>query len=244
VPQSANLLLAALPSRIFDKLRPHLSLIELKRGAVLASDGDPISKVYFPESGIISLVVELEVGDMIETAMVGRDGVVLASAALDGKVALNKALVQLAGRALTMSADRLRAIADEEPTFRALLMRHEQVLFAQSQQSGACNASHVVEARLCRWLLRCRDLADGDELTITQEFLAQMLGVRRSSVSITANMLQIAGLIAYRRGRVNITDVDGLKAGACECYEAVRGHYERLLLSGERSDRLRSSERA
>ncbi len=226
---SPNTILAALPRPVAAALKPHLKLTELKRGEILAEAGARIDKVYFPHSGIISLVVELDIGDMIETAMIGRDGVVMASSALDGKIALNKTLVQLAGHASVMSADRLRAVADEYAAFRALLIRHEQVLFAQSQQSGACNASHVVEARLCRWLLRCRDLAGDDDLTITQEFLAQMLGVRRSSLSITANTLQKAGLISYKRGHVKILDVKGLKEGACECYAAVRGHYERML---------------
>lgn len=226
---SPNRLLASLSDAVFEDIRPHLTLVEFPRGEILADTGSKVSNVYFPNSGIISLVVELSIGEMIETAMVGRDGVLNASAALDGKVSLNKAIVQLAGVMSVISADNLSRIADKHRELRALLLRHEQVLFAQSQQSGACNASHVVEARLCRWLLRTRDLAGGDELTMTQEFLAQMLGVRRSSLSIVANTIQKAGLIRYRRGHVHIENVDGLKDASCECYEAVRGHYERML---------------
>ena len=120
-------------------------------------------------------------------------------------------------------------IADQHRDLRSLFIRHEQVLLAQSQQSGACNASHMVEARLCRWLLRTRDLVQSDDLNITQEFLGQMLGVQRTSISIVAAALQRAGLIRYRRGHVTILDVDGLKEAACECYETVNAHYVQML---------------
>ena len=137
--------------------------------------------------------------------------------------------MQLAGSAGTLEVDQLRRLANEFEVFRSLLIRHEQVLFAQSQQSAACNASHTVEARMCRWLLHMRDFADSDDLMLTQDFLAQMLGVRRPSVSLVANTLQKAGLIKYRRGRIRVLDVNGLKKGACECYGAVKAHYKRLL---------------
>ncbi|MGZ5837453.1 MAG: Crp/Fnr family transcriptional regulator [Xanthobacteraceae bacterium] len=226
--KSLNLLLASLSADVFAAVEPHLKIIPLTHGDVLAETGSTIKRVYFPNSGVISLVVELAVGEMIETAMVGRDGVFNAAAALDGKVSLNKGIVQLAGVASVLDVDHLRALADEFKTFRALLIRHEQVLFAQSQQSAACNASHRVEQRMCRWLLRMRDLADSDDLIVTQEFLAQMLGVRRPSVSIVANTLQKAGLIRYRRGNVRLLDIDGLKEGSCECYATVKAQYDRL----------------
>jgi CRP-like cAMP-binding protein len=229
VNHSPNNILALLSDEVSTALRPHLSLIEFKHAAVLADTGAQIKNVYFPHSGIISLVVELDVGDMIETAMIGKDGVVNASCALDGKVSLNKAIVQLAGVGSAIPADALRKIADQYVDFRTLLVRHEQVLFAQAQQSAACNASHLVEARMCRWLLRTRDLASSEDLTITQEFMAQMLGVRRSSLSVVANTLQKAGFIRYRRGHVRILDRAGLEDAACECYGAVKAHYERLL---------------
>jgi CRP-like cAMP-binding protein len=229
VNNSPNLLPASVSDDVYAALQPHLKIVELKHGAVIAETGGTVKNVYFPHSGIISLVVELSVGDMIETAMVGRDGVVNAAAALDGKVSLNKGIVQLVGVASVIGVDALALVADKFSDFRALLIRHEQVLLAQSQQSGACNASHLVEARLCRWLLRTRDLANSDDLLITQEFLAQMLGVRRSSLSIVAGTLQRAGLIRYKRGHVHLSDTDGLQDAACECYEAVRGHYERML---------------
>ena len=166
---------------------------------------------------------------MIEAAMVGRDGVLNGSSALDGKVSLNKAIVQLAGTASVIDVDRIRDITDKVKVVRSLLIRHDQVLFAQSQQSAACNASHSVEARMCRWLLRMRDLG-GKDVTLTQELLAQMLGVQRPSVSIAANMLQKAGFIEYSRGRIRMLDLPGLEEGACECYRTVKAHYDRLLV--------------
>ena len=173
--KSPNRLLASLPSGVFSAISPHLKIVELKFGDVVAEAGSPIRQVYFPYSGVISLVVELDVGSMIETAMVGHDGVLNAAPALDGKVSLNKGIVQMAGSAGTIEVNRLRRLANEFEPFRSLLIRHEQVLFAQSQQSAACNASHSVEARMCRWLLHMRDLAGSDDLMLTQEFLAQML---------------------------------------------------------------------
>jgi CRP-like cAMP-binding protein len=127
-----------------------------------------------------------------------------------------------------LSADRLSDFCDDNKTFRALLIRHDQVLFAESQQSAACNASHSVETRMCRWLLRMRDLADNDDLLLTQEFLAQMLGATRPSVSLIANTLQKAGSISYKRGRIRILDLAGLNEGSCECYGTVKAHYKRL----------------
>ena len=146
---------------------------------------------------------------MLETAMVGRDGVLGVTSALDGKISLNKAIVQADGGAFIASADRVGELALKDHAFRSRLIRHERVLFAAAQQSAACNASHLVEARLCRWLLRMRDLV-GDDLNLTQEFLGQMIGVRRSSVSLVAGTLQAAGLIKYNRGHIRILDVEGL----------------------------------
>jgi CRP-like cAMP-binding protein len=144
-------------------------------------------------------------------------------------VALNTGIVHVAGAASILDVATLYAAAEQSAGFRTALMRHEQILLAQAQQSAACNASHTVEARLARWLLWTRELSGSDELGLTQEFLAQMLGVRRTSVSLVANTLQTAGLIRYSRGRIEITDLAGLRAASCECYGRVKGHYDRLL---------------
>jgi CRP-like cAMP-binding protein len=137
----------------------------------------------------------------------------------------------VAGSASILDVAHLRRAADQSAPFRATLIRHELALFAQAQQSAACNASHTVEARLARWLLRVRDLPASDSFQLTQEFLAQMLGVRRNSVSLVANRFQQAGLIRYQRGHVEITDLEGLMNTSCECYETVKGHYAKLLKS-------------
>jgi hypothetical protein len=161
--------------------------------------------------------------------MIGRDSMLGATAALDGQVSLNKAIVQLPGSGEILDVGRFREVAEQSLALRTTLLRHEQVLFAQAQQSAACNASHTVEARLARWLLRSRDLSGSDTLALTQEFLADMLGVRRSSVSPVAVTLQRAGLIRYSRGHIEILDLEGLQSASCECYETVKAHYDRLL---------------
>lgn len=227
--QSQNRLLASLPSNAAAVIRPHLKRVELKLGDVLSEAGSVIKRVYFPNSGIISLVVDLSAGQMIETAMVGRDGVLHAASALGGIVSPNKSIVRLAGAASVIGADQIRKIADKIKFFRSILIRHDQALFAQSQQSAACNASHSIEARLCRWLLRMRDLLGREDLSLKQEVLAQMLGVQRSSVSMAANTLQKAGFIKYHRGNIRIIDLRGLKKGSCECYATVKAHYKQLI---------------
>jgi CRP-like cAMP-binding protein len=229
MPQSPNRILNALPQNIFAAMVPHLRNVTLVFGDVIAESGDPVRNVYFPFAGVVSLVVEMQVGEMIETAMVGRDGVVNGTSALDGKVSLHKGIVQVAGAAATINPDLLRKLAHEFGPLQSLLIRHEQVLLAQAQQSAGCNASHTVESRMCRWLLRMRDLAQSNDLKLTQEFLAQMLGVRRTSVSLVAGTLQRAGLIKYARGNIHLVDLEQLEQSACECYETVKGHYNRLL---------------
>jgi CRP-like cAMP-binding protein len=226
--QSSNGLLSSLPEAEFALLAPHLSPIKLDHETVLFEAGESIKRVYFPHIGVISLVVDLASGETVETGMVGRDSLVGGSSALDGKVALNKAIVQIAGEASVLDLDCLGGIADKSTAFRTTLMRHEQVILVQAQQSAACNVSHALEARLARWLLRCRDLMTSDKLDLTQEFLGQMLGVRRTSVTLVASTLQQAGLIRYRRGQITILDVDSLRNAACECYETVKSHSDRL----------------
>jgi len=147
-------------------------------------------------------------------------------------VALNRGIVQVEGVASILDVDTLRTVAEQSVAFRTTLIRHEQAQFAQAQQSAACNVSHSVEARLSRWLLRTRDATGSDTLGLTQEFLAQMLGVRRTSVSLVANTLQAAGLIRYRRGRIEITNLEGLQEMSCECYETVKAHSNRLIGNG------------
>src|SRR3954454_15168597 len=227
--QSPNRLLASLSQNIFAAMEPHLRHVTLAFGDVISQTDQPINQVYFPFSGVVSLVVDLSVGEMIETAMVGRDGVVNGTSALDGRTSLHRGLIQIAGEAATIRSEDLRRLATEFEPLHSVLIRHEQVLLAQAQQSDGCNASHTVEERMCRWLLRIRDLTGSDDMQLTQEFLAQMLGVRRTSVTVVASTLQKAGFIRYRRGNIHLEDIEQLKDGACECYETVKRHYERML---------------
>lgn len=229
--QSENRILNSLPHDIFAALQPHLKTVNLSFGEVVAETDQSISRVLFPHDCVVSIVVEMEVGDLIETAMVGRDGVVNASAALASQISLHKGIVQVAGHASAISPDAIRYVANDFETFRSLLIRHEQVLFAQAQQSAGCNASHKVESRMCRWLLRIRDLTQSNDMKLTQEFMAQMLGVRRTSITVVAGALQKAGLIQQRRGGLRIMDAVAMENAACECYTRVRSNYERLFKS-------------
>jgi CRP-like cAMP-binding protein len=226
---TANLLLASLSASDEAAIQPHLIPIHLDHQKILYEAGDTIHVVYFPTSAIISLVVGLSTGEMIEAAMVGKDGVVGASSALDGKISLSRAIVQLAGDGFTCDPDALKGAALQSHTLLSKLIRHEQTVFAQAQQSTACMATHDVEARLSRWLLRARDLSGGDSLQFTQEFLAEMLGVRRTSVTTVAHTLQRAGMIKYARGKIQIVDLEALRETACECYNTVNSHYQALM---------------
>jgi len=228
-PKPFNRLLASLSPSELSALQPHLKLGELVQGTILFEAGQEIDRIYFPQAGIVSLVVSLASGDIIEAAMIGRESLVGGSAALNSRTSLTTAIVQIAGTASSLDADRVRVLARDNSEFRTAIIRHEELILAQAQQSAACNAVHVVEARLARWLLRCRDLTDSDDLPLTQEFLAQMLGVRRTSVSLVAHTFQQAGFLRYSRGNIRILNVEGLRESACECYDTIRLHAERLL---------------
>ena len=229
ISHSPNHLLVALPTAAFELLRPHLETIELVQEDVLVGAGDRMTRVYFPHNGVISLVVSLASGGMVEVAMIGRDSIFGASAALDGNISLTDAIVQLPGTASTLEVGVLRTAAEQSIAFRTTLIRHEQALFAQAQQSAACNALHSAESRLARWLLRMHDLAGEDILNLTQDFLAQMIGVQRNSVSAVAHTLQQAGIIKYARGHIEITNLEALRGASCECYQAVHAQCKRLL---------------
>lgn len=229
MPETGSLLLASFASADLASLRPHLKPVILEQTKVLFEPGDTIEHVYFPTGGIISLVVGLSTGEWVETAMVGKDGMIGASAALDSKASTIRAIVQLGGSALICSSSVLKSSVLQSVTLLSSVIRHEQNLLSQVQQSAACLAAHNTEARLCRWLLRARDLSGSDTLNFTQEFLSEMLGVRRSSVSVVAHTLQQAGMIQYARGKIHILNVEGLREAACECYEASKAQFDALL---------------
>src|SRR5215470_16972018 len=226
-PQS-NRFLAALRAQDFALLAPHLRSVSLEYGAALHEAGDDIEHVYFPQSGMVSLVVVMRNGATVETATVGRGGAVGTAAGLGSRSAFGRAVVQLPGMAASIPVSAFQAIANENPTLRALVVRYNDLLIRQIQQSVACNALHALEARLCRWLLQTHDCVDGDAIPLTQEFLGQMLGVRRTTVTIAARLLQSAGLIRYRRGLIHILDRPALEDISCECYAVVRHNLDKV----------------
>jgi CRP-like cAMP-binding protein len=225
----SNSLLQALPRTELEALQPHLQSVELVRETVLVEAGSPLTHVYLPHSGAISMMVRLSEGQTVEAATIGRDSVFGAWVALGDALSMTSAVVVLPGTALVIEIADFRAATDRSAAFRSLLARHAQVLLALTQQTAACNASHSVEARLSRWLLRAHDLWGGETMPLTQEFLAQMIGVQRNAVSIVAHALQQVGIISYSRGHIDIRDVDRLRETSCECYAAVNAHQHRLL---------------
>jgi CRP-like cAMP-binding protein len=231
-----NGLICALDICTYEQLAPHLSHREFDRGDVFYEPGDAIEHIYFPHRGVISLLSVLEDGSAIETSTVGRESAVGLLAGLTPLQSFSRAVGQSAGLVSRIEAARLRGIAGASPTLRDVILRHCDALLANAQQSVACNALHDVEERFCRWLLTCHDRADGDELSVTQEFLAMMLGVQRTTVTQVAGMLQDARLIRYQRGRMTILDRPGLEHRACECYRAVRRHAEKVLPASPAED--------
>ncbi len=224
-----NRLLQALPAADFEALLPHLQVVELTRESCLVEAGNELTQIYLPHSGIVSMVVSLSEGQAVEVAMVGRDGMTGALEALGDGIALTDAVVLCPGTASVLNVAQLKAIVAQSATFRSLLFRQGQALLVQAQQSAACNASHSVEERLARWLLRARDLSDGETLPMTQELLARMIGVQRNAVSIVAHALQEAGVLRYSRGQIEITDLKALRETACECYRTVKARQQHLV---------------
>jgi CRP-like cAMP-binding protein len=224
-----NNLLSSLPRDDYALFASHLSQVELEKGRLLYDPGDKIDTVYFPLDCVISLMTLMESGAAIESATVGREGGVGMLAAMSPRHSLSRAIVQVPGRCARIGVGPLFDAASRSPSLRSAIERHNDALFGHAIQSVACNALHSVEARFCRWLLSCRDRIDTDTINLTQEFLADMLGVQRTTVTAVAGALQAKGLIRYRRGVVDILDRPGIEAMACECYGAVRRTYKSLL---------------
>src|ERR1700704_5322052 len=218
---SNNRILSTVSAEDMADLQPHLRLVELEHGRLLAESRQRVHKVYFPHGGILSSVVELKTGWGIEVGMIGKDGVFGAAKAMDDPMSLNKIVVQVPGWASVIDAEVVKDLAGSSPEFRGLLVQYDQFLSAQVQQTAACNALHTVEQRMCTWLVRMHDLV-GTELPLTQEFLAQMLGVRRTSVTAVAFQMQSEGLITYRRGHIRILNMELVQERGCECHESVR----------------------
>ena len=224
-----NNLLASLSPDDYALVSGHLTQVDLEKGRLLYDPGDKVDTIYFPLDCVISLMTLMESGAAIESATVGREGGVGLLAAISPRHSLSRAIVQVPGRAARVGVGPLGDVAARSHGLRSIIERHNDALFGHAIQSVACNALHSVEARFCRWLLSCRDRIDNDTINLTQEFLADMLGVQRTTVTAVAGALQAKGLISYRRGVVDILDRPGLEAMACECYGAVRRIYQTLL---------------
>jgi CRP-like cAMP-binding protein len=224
-----NLLLAALPAGDYAALRPALEPSELAAGMALYESGHSQPYLYFPASGIVSLLYLLEDGSATEIALTGREGVVGISLFMGGGVTPSRAVVQIAGHAWRMRAAPMKKSFDRGGALQHLLLRFTQALITQMTQTAVCNRHHAVEQQLCRWLLLALDRLASSEVPMTQERIAHLLGVRREGITEAAGRLQGAGLIEYSRGRIRVLDRPRLEARVCECYAVVSREYARLL---------------
>lgn len=225
----ANRLLASLPRADYERLRPHLEVVRPRAKEILHEQGAPIDYVYFPEGGTLSFLAVLGNGEAVEVGTVGNEGMGGVSAALGSDTSPHRTTCQIPGRALRMRAAQFRSAVPPNHPLHEIVRRYADAFLMQVAQSVACNRKHTVPQRLARWLCMTHDRVEGDEFPLTQEIIAQMLGVRRQSVSEVASEFQAAGIIDYRLGRVTVEDRRALERAACECYRAVRSRFERLL---------------
>lgn len=223
-----NYLLAGLSREDSRQLLPNLQYVAFKLGDVVYDFGEHQRHLYFPTSCVVSLLYTTEDGSTAEVGMTGNDGAVGVGLLMGGERAINRAVIQVGGGAFKIDAFVAREEFARGRSFQTLLLRYTQALMTQISQTAICNRLHSMEKRLCRWLLLSHDRVTSQEMLITQEFIANMLGGRRESVTVAAGRLQDAGLIYYSRGHIRILDRNGLEAGACECYRVVKSEVERL----------------
>ncbi|MDP9007245.1 MAG: Crp/Fnr family transcriptional regulator [Pseudomonadota bacterium] len=224
-----NFLLAALPDPEWERWQPLLEKVEMPLGQVLYEPGTTLAHVYFPTTSIVSLLYVMENGASAEIAVVGNEGLVGISLFMGGESTPSRAVVQSAGHGLRLKAQLMKNEFNRAGPVLHLLLRYTQALITQMAQTAACNRHHTLDQQLCRWLLLSLDRLRANELTMTQELIANMLGVRREGVTEAALKLQQAGLISYARGRITVLDRPGLEKRTCECYAVVKREYERLL---------------
>ena len=224
-----NLLLDALQNAEFDRLSPNLELVEMPLGKVLYESGGMLEHVYFPTNSIISLLYEMENGSSAEIAVVGNEGILGISLFMGGETTSSRAIVQSSGHAYRLKVQLLKDEFNRGGPVQRLLLRYTQALITQMAQTAVCNRHHSVEQQLCRWLLLSLDRLATDQLTMTQELIANMLGVRREGVTDAAGKLQRDGLIIYNRGHITVLDRPKLEKRSCECYQVVKAEFDRLL---------------
>jgi CRP-like cAMP-binding protein len=222
-PYGANGILNCLSAKTLALLEPDLRPVNLPQGTILHEAGEAITFIYFPLSGMVSMLAVLKSGEAIEAGVIGREGYVGGYVGARGWRSFGHAVMQVTGEALRINVKNFKKAYDASDELRILTNGYQSVLYFQAQQTAACQALHQVEPRMCRWLLQAHDAIGEDKLALTQEFLSHMMGVRRTSVSGAANKLQSDGLITYKRGVIQILDRKGLEKRACECYGAVRG---------------------
>ena len=231
-----NHLLDALPAAEFDRLSPHLELVAMPLGEALYESGGQLQHVYFPTTSIVSLLYVLANGASAEIAVVGNEGILGISLFMGGETTPSRAVVQSAGYGYRLKAQLLKQEFNRAGPVLHLLLRYTQALITQMAQTAVCNRHHSVEQQLCRWLLLSLDRLSSDSLSMTQELIANMLGVRREGVTEAAGNLQRAGLIRYSRGRIEVLDRPGLERAVCECYAVVKTEFDRLLSDIPRGD--------
>jgi CRP-like cAMP-binding protein len=224
-----NRLLAALPEREWSLWLPHLEPVELPLGTVIYESGGKLTHVYFPTTAIVSLLYVMENGGSAEIAVVGHEGIVGISLFMGGETTPSRAVVQSAGRGFRLRANLVLDEFNKAGPVLHLLLRYTQALITQMAQTAVCNRHHALDQQLCRWLLLSLDRLRTNELVMTQELIANMLGVRREGVTEAAGRLDKAGLIRYQRGRITVLDRPGLEQRTCECYAVVKREYDRLL---------------
>jgi CRP-like cAMP-binding protein len=225
-----NRLLAALPAEVLDRLRPDLKPVAMPLGKVIYESGAELEHVYFPTAGcIVSMLYVMEDGASAEIAVVGDEGMVGIALFMGGGTTPSRALVQSAGQAFQLKGDLLKKEFERHTELQNLLLRFTQALITQMSQTAVCNRHHSLDQQLCRWLLLCLDRLSTNELTMTQELIANMLGVRREGVTEAAGKLQALGLIHYSRGHITVLDRPGMEVRVCECYRVVKKEYDRLL---------------
>jgi CRP-like cAMP-binding protein len=224
-----NQLLGILSDEHYGRLSPYLTKVSLESGQVLYEPNEIMDFAYFPSTAMISIVSIMEDGATTEIGLIGSEGMVGLPIILGGKQTISQAIVQVAGDCWKLSGTVLLREFNQTPELQHLLLMYTQARLTQVSQSAACNRQHKIEERLARWLLSVHDCVRTNEIPLTQEFVANMLGVRRSGVTIAANSLQQSGMIRYRRGKITLTDHNGLKKTACECYPLVQSEYMRIL---------------
>jgi CRP-like cAMP-binding protein len=224
-----NHLLAALPAQEYEILLPNLELVSLPLGKVLYESGTEINHVYFPTTCIVSMLYVMLDGASAEIGIVGNEGIIGIALFMGGETMPNRAVVQSAGHAFRLKGALLKQEFNRCDELQNLLLRYTQALLTQMAQTAVCNRHHSLDQQLCRWLLLSLDRLPSNQLVMTQELIANMLGVRREGVTVAAGKLQKAGLITYLRGHINVIDRAGLEARSCECYSVVKQEFDRLL---------------